>query len=107
MVVRDTIGRAWEDEPISWEISPEAGRLPGDRVVVKRDGRPIPAQIAVRERHADGSVKTGVIRFRIDTLAKDATARITAEPGDEVLARPTSRSPGARGTSSWPTGGRP
>ena len=83
LMIHDTIGRNWADEPINWDVSLEPGRFQKEQVVVKRDGRPIPAQLAIRERHPDGSVKSGVIRFLLDTLAKDATTRITAESGGD------------------------
>ncbi|MHB1034040.1 MAG: hypothetical protein ACYC35_11635 [Pirellulales bacterium] len=72
LTIRDNIGRAWENEPIAWD-------LPGvkaDRVLVKRDGAPIPAQVVAT---ADG-VRLLLI---IDRLGKDASTTVTAAFGKE------------------------
>ena len=70
LVVRDTIGRDWANEPIAWD-------LPGvkaDGVIVTRDGKPIPAQAVATP---DG---TRVLCI-IDSLPKDGTTTLKAEPG--------------------------
>jgi len=72
LTIKDNIGREWVNEPISWEL-PEAK---GDKVLVTRDGTPIPAQVAIT---ADGAR----VLFIIDHLAKDAATTVTAEFGKE------------------------
>ncbi len=80
LVIRDNIGRAWVNEPIVWD-------LPGvnaDKVLVQRDGKPIPAQLV--------GVAGGVqVLCVIDQLAKDGTTTLTADfaqdgPADTDLA---------------------
>ncbi len=70
LVIRDTIGRDWVNEPITWE-------LPGakaDPRLVKRDGQPIPAQTI--------ATSNGVqLLFIVDKLAKDCATTITTELG--------------------------
>ncbi len=70
LVIRDTIGRDWTDEPIAWE-------LPGakaESVLVKRDGNPITGQTVKTEN----GVK---VLFIVDKLAKDGETKITADLG--------------------------
>ncbi len=79
LTIRDTIGREWVHEPITWEL-PGAK---GDTVRLQRDGRPIPAQVVA----GDGGVR---VLFIIDRLAQDAATTVTAElgqsgPGDTDL----------------------
>ncbi len=72
LVIRDTIGRDWNHEPIVWE-------LPGvkaESVLLKRDGRPITAQAVAT---ADGIQVLCII----DTLAKDGATTLAAELGKE------------------------
>ncbi len=99
--VRDPIGKAWSDEPISWELSFQPGEWRGDRFRVTRDGRPVVAQLVPGERHADGSVKSAAVLFVIDALAPrgrtaialatdtegppDTDLRLTPEPGALVV----------------------
>ncbi|MGA2498728.1 MAG: hypothetical protein ABSH20_13365 [Tepidisphaeraceae bacterium] len=72
LTIRDNIGRAWANEPITWDLP----GMKGGKVLVRRDGAPIPAQIIAT---ADGAR----VLFIIDRLAKDASTTITAEPGSE------------------------
>ncbi len=81
--VRDTIGRSWEHEPINWELTPKPGEFAGGPVLVQRDGRAIPAQADVLEKHPDGSARKVVVRLVIDRLDRDASAQLTAELGKE------------------------
>jgi len=92
LAIRDTIGRGWAEEPITWSVEFEPGEWPiksaatGKTLLpaVTRDGQPIPAQAQVLERHADGSVKSAAVRFLIDKLARDAATEIkldTAKTG--------------------------
>ncbi len=84
LTIKDNIGRAWENEPITWELTFKPGEWPGKGLgvsvnaqpVVQRNGEPIAAQTVARERHADGSVKRATIRLVIDKLAKDARTTI-------------------------------
>ena len=79
LMIKDTIGREWVQEPIIWEL-PGAK---GDTVRLLRDGRAIPAQVVADD--------TGVrVLFIIDRLAQDAATTVTAElgqswPGDTDL----------------------
>ncbi len=66
--IKDNLGRAWVGEPIAWELP----GVKGDKVLVKRDGTPIPAQVVAT---ADG-VRVLLI---IDRLAKDASTTLTAD----------------------------
>src|SRR5687767_11656870 len=81
--IRDTIGRSWEQEPINWELALQPGEFRKGPVLVQRDGKPIPAQIVVVERHPDGSARTAIVRLIIDKLDKDAATQSTAEFGKE------------------------
>jgi hypothetical protein len=70
LVVRDTIGRDWASEPIAWD-------LPGvkaDGLLVIRDGKPILAQAVATP---DGTRLLCII----DSLPKDGTTTLKAEPG--------------------------
>ena len=68
LVIRDTIGREWVNEPITWE-------LPGvsaTRVLVQRDGGAIPAQVV--------PATNGVtVLFVVDKLAPDCASTVTAD----------------------------
>ena len=68
LVIRDTIGREWVNEPITWE-------LPGvsaTRVLVQRDGGAIPAQVV--------PATNGVtVLFVVDKLAPDGATTVTAD----------------------------
>ena len=68
LTIKDNLGRAWVDEPIEWELP----GVKGDKVLVKRDGTPIPAQVVAT---ADGA---GVLVI-IDRLAQDASTTLTAD----------------------------
>ena len=81
LTIADTIGRAWEQEPIQWELELAAGEWNGGAVLVQRDGKPIPAQAEVSERHADGSARKAVIRFLIARLEANASTTVSAELG--------------------------
>ncbi|MBM4035414.1 MAG: hypothetical protein FJ291_27030 [Planctomycetes bacterium] len=92
LAIRDTIGRDWAEEPIAWSVEFKPDEWPGKTAgegkallpAVTRDGRPIPAQAQVLERHADGSVKSAAVRFLIDKLARDRATEIrldTAKAG--------------------------
>lgn len=83
LTVKDTIGRAWEQEPINWELTLAPGEFRGGPVRVQRDGKPVPAQADVLAAHADGSAKTVTVRVVIDALARDATTQLTADLGEE------------------------
>ncbi len=48
-------------------------------MLLQRDGKAIPAQAYVLEKHPDGSAKTAAIHFIIDKLDKDATTHLTAD----------------------------
>lgn len=70
LTIRDTIGRVWTNEPITWDL-PGAQ---GERVLVQRDGQPIPAQVV--------ATPTGVqVLFRVDQLTKDGATTVTAALG--------------------------
>ncbi|MFN9223290.1 MAG: hypothetical protein ACK6D6_14380 [Planctomyces sp.] len=92
LTIRDTIGRDWAEEPITWSVEFTPGEWSGTSTgegkavvpSVTRDGKPIPAQAQVLERHADGSVKSAAVRLVVDQLAKDAATEIkldTAKSG--------------------------
>ncbi|MGA2616105.1 MAG: hypothetical protein ABSF26_00765 [Thermoguttaceae bacterium] len=68
LTIKDNLGRGWVGEPITWE-------LPGvkaDKVLVKRDGNAIPAQVVAT---ADGVRLLAII----DRLAQDASTTLTAD----------------------------
>ena len=68
LTIKDNLGRPWINEPITWELP----GVKGDKVLVKRDGRPIPAQVVAT---ADGVH----VLLIIDRLAKDAATTLTAD----------------------------
>jgi len=76
LTIRDTIGRAWEHEPITWELTLEPGEWRGGAFCLLRDGKPVVAQADVAAQHDDGSVKSAAIRFIVDALAKDASTTV-------------------------------
>jgi len=68
LIIKDNLGRPWVSEPICWEI-------PGaksEKVLVMRDGTPIPAQVVT----SPGGIR---VLLLIDELAKDATTTLTAD----------------------------
>src|SRR2546422_1895512 len=81
--IQDSIGRSWEQEPINWEISLKPGEFKGGPVLVQRDGKAIPAQADIVEKHSDGSAKIATVRFLIDKLDTNATTKLTADLGKE------------------------
>ncbi|MHB9134101.1 MAG: hypothetical protein ACYDBB_23775 [Armatimonadota bacterium] len=81
LTVADTIGKAWDNEPIYWDITFKPGEWKGGDMLVQRDGKPILAQALVTAKNDDGSVKTARVSFLIDHLDKDAKTEITAELG--------------------------
>src|SRR5262245_12985717 len=101
LTIRDTIGKEWRDEPICWEFDLPRGHSSVGPVLVERDGKAIPAQGTVVEKHNDGSARRVEVRFLIGALAKgrstelvchlgkagprDTDLRITREPGALVL----------------------
>ena len=70
LTVRDTLGRDWANERIVLDI---AG-ADGVSALVKRDGKPIPAQVVP----TPASVQ---ILFVIDQLVRDGVTAVTAELG--------------------------
>ncbi len=70
LTIKDTLGRRWDSEPIEWVV-PGAR---GDTVLVERDGKPIPAQIASE----DGGAR---VLFVVDHLEKDGSTRVSAQFG--------------------------
>jgi len=81
LTISDNIGRRWDNEPITWQLSFQPGEWDGGRFAVLRDGRPITAQARVDEKHDDGSARHAVVRFIIDSLAKDASTTLTFNSG--------------------------
>ena len=81
LTISDPIGRVWTDEPIRWEVSCKAGEWRDGSLTLLRDGRPLPAQAVVTERHGDGSVKTAEILFVLDRLEPNGQTVLTAELG--------------------------
>src|SRR5437660_2253162 len=77
--ISDTIGRAWMHEPIYWDVALRPGESKGASVRIECDGKPIPAQIVVTERHPDGSAKAACITFIVDRLEGDASTTVTAQ----------------------------
>ncbi|MGA2257738.1 MAG: hypothetical protein ABSG53_24005, partial [Thermoguttaceae bacterium] len=68
LTIKDNLGRPWVSEPIAWEMP----GVKANKVLVKRDGRPIPAQVVA----APGGLRVLLI---IDRLAKDASTTLTAD----------------------------
>jgi len=81
LVIRDNIGRAWQNEPIAWKLSLPPRAWDGKTFRVLRDGKAVLAQAEVRDRHKDGSVRTATVVFVVDKLAADAATTITFEAG--------------------------
>jgi len=81
LVVRDTIGRAWENEPITWTVSFKAGEWDGRDLLLERDGKPLVAQANVKEKHADGSAKTAEVLCIIDRLDAGGATTLRLTPG--------------------------
>jgi hypothetical protein len=74
LTIRDTIGRAWSQEPIVWQLPKEAGTMADGPVKLQRDGQPIPGQWV--------SAPEGPrILFVVEQLAADGATSVTAEPG--------------------------
>jgi hypothetical protein len=81
LVIRDSIGKSWRDEPITWQVELPAGAWNGKgNGLVTRDGKPIPGQASVVERHGDGSARQVEVRFIIDQLAQDGRTEIAWDP---------------------------
>ncbi len=72
LAIKDNLGRPWVNEPITWELP----GVKGDKVLVKRDGRPIPVQVAAMS----GGIRVLLI---IDRLDKDASTTLTADLGQQ------------------------
>jgi hypothetical protein len=72
LTIKDNLGRPWVSEPIVWELPGATGT----KVLVKRDGTPIPAQVVAT---ADGAR----VLLIIDRLAKDASTMLTADLGEQ------------------------
>lgn len=79
VTVSDTVGRDWAVEPITWELTLEPGAWTGDKLGVKRDGKVVPAQGRVLERHPDGSVKAAEILLVIDRLPAGSSTALEAD----------------------------
>src|SRR2546425_4102363 len=81
LVIRDSIGKSWRDEPITWQVELLAGAWKGGgNGLLTRDGEPIPGQASVVERHGDGSARRIEVRFMIDQLARDGSTKIVWDP---------------------------
>src|SRR5207247_4016253 len=73
----------WEQEPIQWDLELRTGEWRGGPFLVRRDGKPIPAQAEVLERHQDGSASKAVVLFIIDRLEANGSTAVSATFGAE------------------------
>jgi hypothetical protein len=81
LIIRDTIGKEWRDEPICWELDLARDQWAGGEVLVERDGKAIAAQATVVSKHDDGTAKRVEIRFFIDELAKGGSTELVCHIG--------------------------
>jgi len=72
--LRDTIGKAWEKEPIAWDVTEYTDAI-GDKFTLLRDGKPVVAQKTVNE---DGRVH---LLFIVDQLEENGQTDLAIQSG--------------------------
>jgi hypothetical protein len=98
LVIRDSIGKDWSDEPICWALDLAKSSWSDGPILVARDGKAIPAQATVMNRHDDGSARHVEIRLVIDRLPKDSSTEVVCHFGEAGLSESdlsVGREPGA------------